>query len=338
MDVVASQVNNLSGKIALETTQGKGTTFIIEIPPPELLVPSILVRAGERIFAIPTEEITITTIVNNLNIVPLEHSNYIYSSVVESEDGQIPILNLFNYWTDNYNIDSIETINRQIDSFAIAIYVKTPKLDRGIWLLADDLLEQRELVINSLPSPLKAPLGMMGLTLDLDGSLIPVLEPSTLAELILTSPEKSSFSKKTSVKNIDTTIKTPQAKSPTRTILIVDDAALMRRRLEVSLRAYGYNIHACVDGLDAWTWLQGNNPPDLLITDIEMPEMDGFTLINNCRNSGLDIPILVISSRLSEEWGKEARRLGATDYLTKGFATPDLIKKVSELLNLAVLN
>ncbi len=69
-----------------------------------------------------------------------------------------------------------------------------------------------------------------------------------------------------------------------------------------------------------------------MITDIEMPGMDGFTLIDRCRQAGITIPILVISSRLTEEWGKEARRLGATDYLTKGFSTTELISKVNTLL------
>jgi chemosensory pili system protein ChpA (sensor histidine kinase/response regulator) len=71
----------------------------------------------------------------------------------------------------------------------------------------------------------------------------------------------------------------------------------------------------------------------MMITDIEMPMMDGFTLISKCRESGINIPIMVSSSRLSEEWGKEARRVGATDYLTKGFTTPELLEKVKMYIN-----
>jgi CheY-like chemotaxis protein len=79
-------------------------------------------------------------------------------------------------------------------------------------------------------------------------------------------------------------------------------------------------------------WLRTNPLPDLMITDVEMPNMDGFTLIDRARQAKINIPILVVSSRLSEEWGKEARRLGANDYLNKGFSTPDLIEKVNLLL------
>ena len=118
----------------------------------------------------------------------------------------------------------------------------------------------------------------------------------------------------------------------TQNILVVDDAALMRRRIEASLTAYGYITYSCVDGLEAWNWLQTNPTPALTNTDIEMPPMDGFTLIDRCRQAGITISILVFSSRLSEEWGKEARRLGATDYLNKGFSKTELISKVKTLL------
>ncbi|MEO0375151.1 MAG: response regulator, partial [Cyanobacteria bacterium P01_A01_bin.17] len=57
-----------------------------------------------------------------------------------------------------------------------------------------------------------------------------------------------------------------------------------------------------------------------------------FTLVDRCRAQGLEMPILVISSRISEEWGREAQRLGANAYLNKGFATPDLLQQVNQLL------
>ena len=115
---------------------------------------------------------------------------------------------------------------------------------------------------------------------------------------------------------------------------MVDDAALMRRRIESSLSQQGYEVETCDDGMDAWQWLQRHNQPALLITDIEMPRMDGFTLIDRCRQAGFEMPILVISSRLAEEWSRETSRLGATDYLTKGFSTSEIVNKVSSLIKL----
>jgi CheY-like chemotaxis protein len=167
-------------------------------------------------------------------------------------------------------------------------------------------------------------------SLQANGTLVPVLEARTLAEQLLTAP-------------VPTTEAASIAPSKTKhwnegyqtqTVLIVDDAALMRRRLEASLNSNGYLTHTCADGQEAWQWLQVNPRPNLVITDIEMPNMDGFTLVDRCRQAGMDVPMLVVSSRLSEEWFDEAQRLGANDYLTKGFSTPDLLKKVNALLNL----
>jgi DNA-binding response OmpR family regulator len=114
-------------------------------------------------------------------------------------------------------------------------------------------------------------------------------------------------------------------------VLIVDDAALMRRRIEISLQGQNYRLHSCVDGAQAWRWLQQNSPR-LLITDIDMPNMDGFGLITRCRAAGMSMPILVVSSRLAEEWSDEAKRLGASDYLNKGFANYELLSRVEALL------
>ena len=61
----------------------------------------------------------------------------------------------------------------------------------------------------------------------------------------------------------------------------------MRRRIEASLTAYGHTTHTCADGREAWSWLQANPSPPLVITDIEMPNMDGFTLIDRCRQAGI---------------------------------------------------
>ena len=82
--------------------------------------------------------------------------------------------------------------------------------------------------------------------------------------------------------------------------------------------------------MEAWNWLQVNPHPALIITDIEMPNLDGFGLIYRCRQENWNLPIIVISSRLAEEWGEEARRLGGTDFLTKEFSTSELIAKIQQ--------
>ena len=197
--------------------------------------------------------------------------------------------------------------------------------------MADDLLGQFDLLFDPLPAPLRSPEGIMGVSLQPDGTLVPVIDGAAIVEWLYRAPQESSSDLSDTA---DPTVQDTLAYSPT--ILIVDDAALMRRRLEVSLTAYGHLTHTCADGLEAWKWLKVNPNPALIITDIEMPNMDGFTLIDRCRQENIQVPILVVSSRLSEEWFDEAKRLGANDYLTKGFSTLELVNKVNQLMALKV--
>lgn len=321
MDVVSSQIARLGGKLSLETTLGSGTAFHLQFPVPHLLVPCLILQAGDRTFAIPTESIRTTALLDSLNIALLKETSSVYSRVVESETETTPALDLLEYWRPQLHA-------RPMPDTAVCIHIRPQDSMQGIWLIADELLEQADLLINPLPNPLVVPDGLMGVSLQTNGILIPVLEPTAILEQLLTAPTKPLEPIEASPSEPDVS----DSEEITPTILIVDDAALIRRRLEISLHAYGYSTHTCVDGLEAWNWLQKHTPV-LIITDIEMPNMDGFTLTDRCRQAKVTTPILVISSRLSEEWFTEAKRLGATDYLTKGFSTLELVNKVKLLLD-----
>lgn len=331
MDIVASQVASLGGRLSLMTQPGIGTIFEIQFPVPQLLVSCVLLRAGDRTFAIPSQDIIKTTILDNLQATQIAAPNAICSWQIQQEDEILLGLDLLEYWQP-------QAAKRSLADTAVCLYVHPAQQYRGIWILADDLLGQTELLITPLPSPLVAPIALLGASLQPDGSLIPVVDAATLAEVLLEDPERIAKPLPERTLAIETTTVSNQPTRQevaqlTRSILVVDDAALMRRRLEASLTAYGYAVSTCADGQEAWNWLQTHPTPAMLITDIEMPHMDGFTLIDRARRIGITIPIVVVSSRLAEEWSKEARRVGATDYLTKGFSTAELINKVKSLLD-----
>lgn len=321
MDVVAAQVASLGGQVSLHTQPGAGTAFRLQFPVPRLLIPCVLLQAGHYTFAVPDEGIKTIKLWSDLTGSPAEEGNRAYSWRIHDDIASLPAIDLLEYWQQR-------STQRPPTDTTVCLNIAGTDGQSDVWLLADELLEQTELIIHPLPSPLIAPSGLIGLSLQSDGSLVPVLQARELAEQILSTsvltldppPSSTSDGDRAAVDDL------------TASILIVDDAALMRRRLEVSLNTYGYRTHTCADGLEAWNWLQVHPHPSLMITDIEMPNMDGFTLIDRCRQAGISVPILVISSRLSEEWFDEAKRLGATDYLTKGFSTIELIKKVSTLL------
>lgn len=312
MDVVVNQIESIGGQLTLKTKLGIGTTFTIQIPVPNLFVRCMLLQAGDRTFAIPTSDIFTTMLLGDL--LWQKQESALYSMSIEEDTGLVPALDLYQYWQG-------EITSRSYLPTSIAIRTKRTQDTLGVWLIADTLVGQSDLLVNSIPSPLTTPVGVMGVSLQSNGKLIPVIDPISLIDRLL-DPHQSAIAIP------------PQklATEDTAQILVVDDAALMRRRIESSLSNQGYNIHTCSDGLEAWDWMQNHAQPTMLITDIEMPGMDGFTLIDRCRQAGMNMPIMVISSRLAEEWSKETKRLGADDYLTKGFTTPELLEKVATLL------
>ena len=118
----------------------------------------------------------------------------------------------------------------------------------------------------------------------------------------------------------------------TKLILTVDDSASMRMLLKASLTAQGYSVQSADDGLHGLDRMH-EVKPDLLITDINMPRMDGFELIEAVRGLAefRGTPILVLSTEFSDEKKTRAREAGATGWITKPFEAAKLgaaIRKV----------
>jgi two-component system chemotaxis response regulator CheY len=106
----------------------------------------------------------------------------------------------------------------------------------------------------------------------------------------------------------------------TTKILTVDDSRSMRALLRVALLERGYDVSEAEDGIEALEWLETNSA-DVIITDINMPRLDGFGLIEKVRSSSrhVDRPILVLTTESSDEKKKRARDAGATGWIVKPF-------------------
>jgi two-component system chemotaxis response regulator CheY len=103
-------------------------------------------------------------------------------------------------------------------------------------------------------------------------------------------------------------------------VLTVDDSASMRALLRVALTSRGYDVVQAEDGVAALEWLETNSV-DVIVTDINMPRMDGFGLIDALRAQSRfrDCPILVLSTESSDEKKARARAAGATGWIVKPF-------------------
>ena len=119
-----------------------------------------------------------------------------------------------------------------------------------------------------------------------------------------------------------------------KTILAVDDSATMREMIFQSLSEIGYRVVLAVDGVDALDKLRSEAAPSVIITDINMPRMNGIALIDRVRREGPNrtTPILVLSTETDAVWKAQAKQAGATGWITKPFnpeRIADAIRKVS---------
>lgn len=117
-------------------------------------------------------------------------------------------------------------------------------------------------------------------------------------------------------------------------ILIIDDSKPIRRLLEYILTRENYEVVSAQDGFEAIFWLSEGNRPDLIISDIEMPNFTGEELISNLNNSGLfsDLPVIILTGVESQEIKDNFLSRGVVGYLTKPFDPANLVQIVKEAI------
>ena len=120
----------------------------------------------------------------------------------------------------------------------------------------------------------------------------------------------------------------------TKTIFIVDDSATMVMSVKANIQMNGFKVETAADGQQAYDKLKAGLKPDLIITDINMPNMGGLELIQRVRMlPGFRFtPILTLTTESQAEKRDEGKKLGATGWLVKPIAGPDLIKVIKQVL------
>ncbi len=121
-----------------------------------------------------------------------------------------------------------------------------------------------------------------------------------------------------------------------RTALIVDDSTSMRQMVGFSLKQAGFDVFECINGQEALTALQKNGGVDVIITDLNMPVMDGITFIRNARSleSTRFTPILMLTTESGEEPKAQAKAAGATGWITKPFRPTQLLAVIDKVVSL----
>jgi chemosensory pili system protein ChpA (sensor histidine kinase/response regulator) len=191
-------------------------------------------------------------------------------------------------------------------------------------VLVDSITDSREVVIKSLGYYMRKIHGFVGATILGDGSVTPVLD---IPELLRTPVHIG-----TSIQTSSAEVAEPSAKSTS--ILVVDDSLSQRRALEQILADAGFRVHMARDGIEAIEWLSAHNKPDVVVTDLEMPRMNGLELASHIRTqpNTKTLPIIMITSRSTEKHRQLADEAGINFYLVKPVQDDNLLTKIQILL------
>jgi chemosensory pili system protein ChpA (sensor histidine kinase/response regulator) len=201
----------------------------------------------------------------------------------------------------------------------------------------DEVLGNQEVVVKNLGPQLSRLPGLAGMTLLASGAVALIYNPVALATLYgdtarqlmleaLAKPEVAPAGP----------VEAPVVQAPL--VLVVDDSLTVRRVTQRLLVREGYRVSLAKDGLEALERLAEERPA-VLLSDIEMPRMDGFDLVRNVRGDKqlVDLPVIMITSRIAQKHRDVASELGVDHYLGKPYSEEDLLALVSRYAGAAAV-
>jgi CheY-like chemotaxis protein len=196
----------------------------------------------------------------------------------------------------------------------------------AIALVVDQLIVEREMVLKPFTALTPVPAFLSGCTILPNGQAVPVLWPDALQDWLRDRLAGGAASLDTGHQAVAT--------AATLRMLIVDDSLTARRWLVRSLERMGYDVLQCRDGQEAWEQLQKGGHYDLVVSDVEMPRMDGFQLLQRVRQHPTlaRLPLALLTSRQGERHVQKAIDLGANGYFTKPLGNQQLLQHLGTLL------
>lgn len=311
MDVVKRcVVDDLQGAISVATRPGKGTSFTLRLPLSLAMMRVLLVQAGNTRFGFSAQYIAHLLEVPEASLFMVAKRQTV---VIENEF--VPVVDL----TTLLSIETTETGKpAPTMRLLIVIRVRNAKLA----LKVDKLLDERDMVIKPLPEHLRYMTLISGMIMTGDSALVSILHAPTLIDMARSM---------TGDARPDTTQSELQGGLR---VLVVDDSLNTREIEKDLLEAHGYQITLAEDGVDGLQKAR-HQRFDAILTDVEMPNMDGFTLTAALRAEQRyqHTPIIIITSREKEEDKRRGIEVGADAYIVKGsFDQNNLLDTLKNLL------
>lgn len=305
MDVVKQSVEELKGYLSVDSQRGRGTCFSIHLPLTLTSLHALFVRAGHSKFAFPIPSVAETLKINRSEIIEV-----IQKKAIRLRNQLIPILPL----SDVMGVPLTESVP-QDELFVIIAHASGERAG----FIVDDIIEEKEVIVKSLPRHFHKIKTISSATIAGNNEIVFILH---VPQLILTTREFS------------VTVASGAARKTAQTILVVDDSLNTREVEKTILQAYGYDVDTAKDGLDAMEKIR-QKTYDLIVTDLEMPLMDGFTLTAQIRaeKNLQNIPVVIVTSRDSADDKRRGIEVGANAYIVKGsFDQTNLIDTVESLI------
>jgi two-component system chemotaxis sensor kinase CheA len=310
MDVVRKNIeDNLSGEIMVESQRGQGTTFIMVLPLTLAATPSVLVESGGRVFAIPANLVQLGLQIEITDIHSIEGSK-----AIRVIDSTVPLVRMEEVLNLPPPPDIIRSGNghghghrlKKGERYQVVVIEHA---HQRVAFMIDRLIEEQNVIVKSLEPPLNKIKNVAGVTILEQGEIVPILHVPDLmdsARKIKHRPVNASAGSKTSVVG-------------EKRVLLVEDSLTTRALLKSIISSLGFEVFTAENGVEALNML-AENKSDLVLTDIQMPEMDGLEMTRLIKADPeiQNIPVVMITSLAGEDEIREGMEAGADAYIKKG--------------------
>ncbi len=324
MDVVRSEVNAMGGRIETATAAGQGSSFKLILPLTTAVTQVVMLRCGETTVAVPS---TLVEIVRRAT--PAEIDGSYASGSYLLGDRAMPF-----FWLGALLQISARGLEASGRTRAVVVIRSA---QQRVALHVDEVLGNQEVVVKNLGPQLSRLPGLAGMTLLASGAVALIYNPVALATLYGDAARAATLAALQAPQSQVTApvVAEPQA-GAAPLVLVVDDSLTVRRVTQRLLVREGYRVALAKDGMDALERL-AEERPQVVLSDIEMPRMDGFDLVRNIRADARlrELPVIMITSRIAQKHRDYAAELGVDHYLGKPYSEEDLLALIGRYTAMA---
>lgn len=317
MDVVRAEVNALGGRIETASAAGQGTSFKLVLPLTTAVTQVVMLRCGAATIAVPA---TLIEIVRRSKAAEVQAA---YArGVYQHADAQLPF-----FWLGALLSSSARGSDLNARSQSVVVIRSA---QQRIALHVDEVLGNQEVVVKNLGSQLSRLPGLAGMTLLTSGAVALIYNPVALATVYGEAARAASAA---AIAAPERTVVQPIAPSVPQAplVLVVDDSLTVRRVTQRLLAREGYRVALAKDGLEGLERVADERPA-VVLSDIEMPRMDGFDFVRNLRGDPklADLPVIMITSRIAQKHRDVAAELGVNHYLGKPYSEEELLSLIAQ--------